>query len=68
MRTLKRAFRLLCLAVLIILASFGIGLSGGVAIPVSRKREDNQVTIELVESNKYDEEDDASMRGDKCNW
>jgi len=52
MQHLKKAFRLLCLSALIILASFGVGLSGGVAVPISRKREDNQVTIELVESGK----------------
>lgn len=52
MQHLKKAFRLLCLSALIILASFGVGLSGGVAIPISRKREDNPVTIELVESGK----------------
>ncbi len=54
MQSLKKAFRLLCLSVLIILASFGVGLSGGIAIPVSRKREDNTITTELVESNNED--------------
>ncbi|WP_316744499.1 hypothetical protein [Pedobacter antarcticus] len=54
MQSLKKAFRLLCLLVLIILASFGIGLSSGIVIPVSRKREDNTITTELVESNNED--------------
>lgn len=50
MRSLKKALKLLCWALLIILASFGIGLSGGVAIPANRRRADEPVTIELVES------------------
>lgn len=49
MRSLKKAFKLLCWALLIILASFGIGLSGGVAIPANRRRADELITIELVE-------------------
>lgn len=49
MRNLKKALRALCFALLIILALCGVGLSGGVAIPVLRKREDKSVTTELVE-------------------
>ncbi|WP_316792183.1 hypothetical protein [Pedobacter frigoris] len=52
MQSLKKAFRILCLSVLILLASFGVGLSGGIVMPASRKREDNPVLIELVETNK----------------
>lgn len=52
MQSLKKAFRLLGLSVLIVLASFGVGLSGGITIPVSKRKEDNRVNIELVESNK----------------
>ncbi|WP_222536320.1 hypothetical protein [Pedobacter polysacchareus] len=49
MRSLKKALKLLCWALLIILASFGIGLSGGVAIPANRRRADDPMTIEMVD-------------------
>ena len=42
----------MCWALLIILASFGIGLSGGVAIPSNRRRADHPVSIEMVEAEK----------------
>lgn len=59
MKRLKKAVRALCLMLLLILALFGVGLSGGVAIPVLRKRDDTSVTIELVES-KEEQSDTAS--------
>ncbi|MNY74297.1 hypothetical protein D3C86_2132920 [compost metagenome] len=49
---------MLILTTLIILASVGVGLSGGIAIAVSKRREDNPVTIELVESDKEKSEDE----------
>ena len=49
MRSLKKTFKLLCWALLIILASFGIGLSGGVAIPSNRRRANHPVSIEMVD-------------------
>ncbi|WP_316840007.1 hypothetical protein [Pedobacter gandavensis] len=52
MRSLKKAFKLVCWTLLIILASFGIGLSGGVAIPSVRRKEDTPFTIEMVEFEK----------------
>lgn len=37
---------------LLVLATLGIGLSGGVAIPISKRKEDRLISIELVESEK----------------
>ena len=59
MQSLKKAFRLLGLSALIILASFGVGLSGGIAIPISRRKENNPISIELAEFNKEKPEADA---------
>jgi hypothetical protein len=58
MQSLKKVIRMLILTTLIILASVGVGLSGGIAIAVSKRREDNPVTIELVESDKEKSEDE----------
>jgi len=52
MQSLKKAFRLLCLSLLILLASIGISIGGGMALPLSRKREDESFHIELLESDK----------------
>ena len=50
MKKMKRALRLLIFVSLIILASIGIGLCGGVPIPFSRKgRETEREKIELIE-------------------
>jgi hypothetical protein len=62
MQSLKKVIRMLILTTLIILASVGVGLNGGITIAVSKRREDNPVTIELVESDKEkSEEDDLSL-------
>jgi hypothetical protein len=58
MQSLKKVIRMLILTTLIILASVGVGLSGGIAIAVSKRREDNPVTIELVESDKEKSEEE----------
>lgn len=59
MKNLKRVLRLASLIVLIILASTGAGISGGIAIPLSRKKEDDPPQIELTEFNKEDQETDS---------
>lgn len=59
MKSLKRAFRLICLSLLILLASIGIGIAGGIALPLSRKKEDEPVQIELLESKKEQQENNA---------
>ncbi|MFA4868598.1 MAG: hypothetical protein WC623_10385 [Pedobacter sp.] len=58
MQSLKKVIRMFILTTLIILASVGVGLSGGIAIAVSKRREDNPVTIELVEADKEKSEDE----------
>ncbi len=48
--------RLMGLAAMIVLASFGVGLAGGITIPVSKRREGIVVQIELMEEDKEVEE------------
>jgi hypothetical protein len=60
MKNLKKTMRLLGLFLLIVLASIGIGISGGVPISPSNKREDAfEIKIELVESNEDETLDTA---------
>ncbi|WP_316814697.1 hypothetical protein [Pedobacter nyackensis] len=56
MKSLNRTFRLICLSLLIILASIGVGIAGGIAIPLSRKKDDEPVQIELPETNREHQE------------
>ncbi len=52
MERFKNILKLSALALLIVLASVGIGMAGGVPIPSSNKRKDStDLKIELVESN-----------------
>lgn len=48
--------RLMGLAVMIVLASFGVGLAGGITIPISKRREGIVVQVELMEEDKETEE------------
>ena len=51
MRYFKKAWRLLCLVLLVALAVTGIGLGGGVPIPASNRKENHiEITVELPES------------------
>jgi hypothetical protein len=53
MKRFKRILRLLGFVILIFLASLGIGLSGGVPIPPSHKKEDvTGIKTELFESDE----------------
>jgi hypothetical protein len=50
MKKLKKLLRLLVLICLLVLASFGIGLNGGVPLPViKRKNSYEEVRIELID-------------------
>ncbi len=50
MKSLKKTLRFLCLVLLCILGSLGIGLAGGAVVPIIRRREDKATQqIELVE-------------------
>ena len=52
MERFKNILKLSALVLLIVLASVGIGMAGGVPIPSSNKRKDStDLKIELVESN-----------------
>jgi hypothetical protein len=59
MQRLQKAFRLLCLLLFLVLATLGIGLSGGIALPTHKRREERPISIELVESEK--EKPDANV-------
>lgn len=57
MKKLKRMLKLFALICLIILAVFGIGLSGGVPItPSNKKKDPEEITDEQVESKQEDAE------------
>lgn len=58
MNTFKRKLRQIGFIVLIILASVGVGLTGGIPIPkTSRKKETHEIAVE-----KVDEENDESKK------
>lgn len=53
MKRFKKALRLLGLFVLVVFASIGVGLNGGVPLPTANRKKD---TIELImESDETDE-------------
>ena len=52
MQKIKKALRLALYILLIVIASFGVGLSGGVPLPKQSKREQGKDNIELVKDNK----------------
>ncbi len=54
MERFKKILKLLVLICLIILAGFGVGLTGGVPIPTSGQRNKTTDNIELVERKKKD--------------
>jgi hypothetical protein len=57
MKTAKKIVRYICLFLLIVLASFGIGIAGGVPVtPLQRRQENPEITIELVESREDKDE------------
>ncbi|WP_316810667.1 hypothetical protein [Pedobacter heparinus] len=61
MESLKKAFRSFCLILMILLASIGVGLTGGIPLPTLRKREDNLVSIELFELDKMKEQETSEI-------
>ena len=50
MENFKKSLRLIWLCILIVLACFGVGISGGATVPVIKRRDNiTEVKIELVE-------------------
>lgn len=55
MKQIKKAAKLLVLIILIVLASIGIGLAGGIPLSMSKPRKDpEKEDIELVENQEID--------------
>ena len=61
MERVKRALRLFVFICLIVLASIGVGLSGGIPIPMSNSRKDTEKeNIELIENQEEESNDELS--------
>lgn len=52
MKFIKKSLRIIFLVLPIVLASFGLGIGGGIPIPPRNKKEDNpfEIKVELDES------------------
>ncbi len=61
MKTFKKYLRRSGFILMIILASFGIALVGGVPIPFNRKGDSFKTPIELVEIKDEDSEKEAEL-------
>ncbi|MTI89304.1 MAG: hypothetical protein FH748_15215 [Balneolaceae bacterium] len=61
MKCFKSIFRYLRLMLLIVLVCFGIGIAGGIPIPISHKKDPFEAPIELVEE-KDDEEEEKKEK------
>lgn len=61
MKSFKRALRLCVFICLIVLAGIGVGLSGGVPIPMSNSRKDTEKeNIELIENQEEESNDELA--------
>lgn len=63
MLSLKKSLRLFLFGVLVILAVFGVGLSGGVPIPSLNKRREESNKIELVEESLTTSKKSGEFKG-----
>jgi len=62
MKRIKRIIRIIGFACLIALAGIGMGLSGGVPIPVMKRRKDpSEEQTELVEKKQDEDESEKSI-------
>lgn len=62
MQDLKRRLRLIGLVLIMLLATVGISLGGGIPIPMYGKKEDGPpVKIELVKEDDEDESEEDSL-------
>lgn len=61
MKRIKRVARIIAFILLIVLASIGVGLSGGIPIPMSNKRKDSQKeNIEMLENHENESDDEKN--------
>lgn len=58
MEKIKKVVRILCLTMLLILAAFGVGITGAFLPNTREKFMNNETKIELVEKKNEDEEVD----------
>lgn len=56
MNFIKKLLKWLLYTIFILIACFGIGLSGGVPIPQQAKRDDNKEKIELLDDDQQTED------------
>ena len=59
MQSLKKAFRLIGLSALLLLATLGIGISGGIPMSSSKRKDKNQIKIEWLHENKEEPEESS---------
>ena len=62
MEKVKKGLRLLFMVLLLILAAFGIGLTGNFLNNNRERYADNEIRIEHVEKKEDDEEEDAEVK------
>jgi hypothetical protein len=62
MERFKKFIRISFFILLIVLASLGVGLSGGVPIPFSNKRrQESEIKIELIKEDKDENKKDTTQ-------
>ncbi len=59
MKKFKKIIRLLCLILMILLASIGVGLAGGMPIPLTGRREEMTPVIKIEQVDKKEDESDS---------
>ncbi|SDB31242.1 hypothetical protein SAMN03097699_0642 [Flavobacteriaceae bacterium MAR_2010_188] len=59
MKKFKKIIRLLCLILMILLASIGVGLAGGMPIPINARREDMTTEVKIEQVDKKEDESDS---------
>lgn len=59
MRIFKKAFRIFCLILFLLLAASGIGISNALSSTNREKYSDNEIRIEQVDKREEDEEDES---------
>jgi len=62
MKSFKKTVRLLGFIILMVLASAGVGLMGGIPMPTVKRREQTiEIKVELTESNEEEESETTNV-------